>query len=90
MSGSSDWVESAACRGTDPDIFFPPRHQMATRARRICAGCTVSDDCLEAALREEDGFPLSIRASLGVRGGKTGTQRHDIAARRTLAAAVAS
>lgn len=46
------WKDQAACLGTNPDLFFPPKWDHGTDAKRVCAGCPVSDDCLEYALAE--------------------------------------
>jgi WhiB family redox-sensing transcriptional regulator len=52
-----EWRLRAACRGQDPEIFFPARQvrgsvaQRSVAAKRICAGCTVADDCLDWAVR---------------------------------------
>ena len=48
------WAEDAACRGRNPDLWFPAGgHGVGvdySAARRICAGCPVAADCLEHAL----------------------------------------
>ncbi len=54
-SGSTDWRDLAACRDTDPDLFFPvgnagPALRQVAQAKQICAGCTVRTPCLEWAL----------------------------------------
>ncbi|HEX3426856.1 MAG TPA: WhiB family transcriptional regulator [Acidimicrobiales bacterium] len=51
------WRQRAACRGVDPDIFYPVSDEEAEEAKAICAGCSVSETCLEYALanRERDG-----------------------------------
>ncbi|GAA2897095.1 WhiB family transcriptional regulator [Nonomuraea rubra] len=62
------WTSRAACRATDPDLFFPltwdGRHQPAMR---ICSNCAVRPRCLEWAL--EAGEPD------GVWGGTTPAER---------------
>lgn len=58
------WSDHSACRGADPDLFFPigyagPALQMQqAAAKSICAGCPVISDCLDWALRagEPDGI----------------------------------
>ena len=50
---AESWMEQAACRGVDPDLFFPQRGEMTGReheAVRVCRGCMVRIDCLEYAL----------------------------------------
>jgi WhiB family redox-sensing transcriptional regulator len=56
------WTDHAACRGSDPEVFFPvgyagPALDQEAMAKAICAGCSVRTDCLEWALRagEPDG-----------------------------------
>ncbi len=51
------WRQRAACRGADPDIFYPISDEDAEEAQAICAGCDVRHLCLEWALsnREHDG-----------------------------------
>ena len=51
------WRQRAACRGVDPDIFYPISDEEAEEAKAICGACTVAETCLEYALtnRERDG-----------------------------------
>jgi WhiB family redox-sensing transcriptional regulator len=56
------WTDDAACRGADPEIFYPvgfagPALQQEAAAKAICADCGVQSDCLTWALRagEPDG-----------------------------------
>lgn len=51
------WRQRAACRGVDPDIFYPASDEDADEAKGICAICPVREACLEYALvnRERDG-----------------------------------
>ncbi|PZS22416.1 MAG: WhiB family transcriptional regulator [Acidimicrobiales bacterium] len=51
------WRQRAACRGLDPDIFYPVTDEEADEAKAICAECPVRQPCLEHALanREHDG-----------------------------------
>ena len=51
------WRNRAACRGVDPDIFFPVSDEEAVPAKIICGDCPVREACLEWALatRERDG-----------------------------------
>jgi WhiB family redox-sensing transcriptional regulator len=46
----SPWRDRAACRGTDPDLFFPERGESADPARKICARCPARQPCLAYAL----------------------------------------
>jgi WhiB family redox-sensing transcriptional regulator len=51
------WQQRAACRGVDPDVFYPTSDEETAEAQAICATCTVREPCLEYALasRERDG-----------------------------------
>ncbi|MDQ3680942.1 MAG: WhiB family transcriptional regulator [Actinomycetota bacterium] len=55
---SLSWRQRAACRGVDPDIFYPVADEDAEPAKAICDQCTVRQACLEYALanRERDGI----------------------------------
>lgn len=46
------WAKDAACRGTDPDLFFPPRgsHTASNAAKAVCARCPVTAECMQYAL----------------------------------------
>jgi len=54
---SLSWRQSAACRGVDPDVFYPASEEEADEAKSVCAQCNVRQTCLEHALatRERDG-----------------------------------
>ena len=43
------WRDAAACRGVDPEVFFPERGESVAKAKKVCAGCPVRDECLEYA-----------------------------------------
>ena len=51
------WRQRAACRGVDPDVFYPASDEEAEEAKSICRVCPVREACLEYALanRERDG-----------------------------------
>ena len=51
------WRQRAACRGVDPDVFYPASDEEAEEAKSICGVCPVREACLEYALanRERDG-----------------------------------
>jgi WhiB family transcriptional regulator, redox-sensing transcriptional regulator len=53
---SDQWRERAACRGADPELFFPvsetgPSGLQIGRAKQICHACQVQRTCLAWALR---------------------------------------
>ena len=68
-----DWRGDGACRTADPDLFFPiavgtsVAAQQIARAQRICAGCTVRQQCLDFAMR--------TREPAGIWGGTTPEER---------------
>lgn len=71
MSGTG-WRDRAACRGVDPETFFPTAHdgpvytaQVAV-AKSVCAGCPVRASCLDEAL---------VRIPFGIAGGLTPEER---------------
>jgi len=52
------WVVQAACRGLDPEIFFPERGDTfgTRKAKAICAGCPVMLECREEHIEEREGI----------------------------------
>jgi WhiB family transcriptional regulator, redox-sensing transcriptional regulator len=57
------WTDLAACRGVDPELFYPvsatgPARAQAEEAKKVCAGCPVTAECLNWALRA--GEPAGI------------------------------
>lgn len=72
------WRQRAACRGVDPDIFYPVSDEEAEAAKAICGECSVREACLEHALahRERD----------GVWGGATERERRRIVRQRRKSA----
>jgi len=72
------WRQRAACRGVDPDVFYPVTDEDAQEAKSICSGCQVREACLEFALvnRERD----------GVWGGATERERRRIIRQRRKSA----
>lgn len=74
------WQEHAACRNHPTDLFFPTDNthpHKITIARSICQGCTVRDECLDAALTRNELF--------GIWGGYTVKERRKIRATRPVA-----
>lgn len=72
------WRQRAACRGVDPDIFYPASDEEVEAAKAICTVCPVREPCLEYALanRERD----------GVWGGATERERRRIIRQRRKSA----
>ena len=51
------WQQRAACKGADPDVFYPTSDEETAAAKAICMSCPVQEPCLDYALtsRERDG-----------------------------------
>jgi WhiB family redox-sensing transcriptional regulator len=75
---NATWRQHAACRGLDPDIFYPPSDEEAEEAKAVCAECPVRQPCLEHA--------LSHRERDGVWGGLTERERRRIIRQRRKSA----
>ncbi|MDH2430838.1 WhiB family transcriptional regulator [Sphaerisporangium sp. TRM90804] len=63
VTPARSWPRRAACRGEDPELFFPisakgPGHAQHERAKAVCRRCPVRKPCLDFALRtrEEHGI----------------------------------
>lgn len=52
------WQVDALCSQTDPEAFFPEKGGSTRDAKRICASCEVSGDCLEYALQNDERFGI--------------------------------
>ncbi|MGH8992981.1 MAG: WhiB family transcriptional regulator [Acidimicrobiia bacterium] len=68
------WRERAACRGLDPELFFPVPGGSAGTAVAVCAGCPVRVECLAYALHAAEKF--------GVWGGQPEARRTVIRRKR--------
>ncbi|MEE8330145.1 MAG: WhiB family transcriptional regulator [Acidimicrobiia bacterium] len=56
-----DWMEYAACRDTDAEMFFPVGTtgvslEQINRAISICTVCAAADECLNFALHTNQEF----------------------------------
>jgi WhiB family redox-sensing transcriptional regulator len=70
-AGDTDWRDDAACRGVDPDLFFPISTSgksvpQIDEAKQVCRACPVCGPCLRWALDS---------GSAGVWGGTTEDER---------------
>jgi WhiB family transcriptional regulator, redox-sensing transcriptional regulator len=84
---AEDWRVHAACRDTDPDLFFPvgttgPAIDQIASAKAVCNTCEARPECLE--------FALSTNQDSGVWGGTSEEERRKLrrqwlAARRRAA-----
>lgn len=83
---AQDWRRGAACRGADPELFYPasemgPGRRQVERAKQVCRRCPVRDQCLAHALNRGELY--------GVWGGTTAGERRALmreSARARLAA----
>ena len=65
----------AACRGEDPELFFPvtetgPGARQVARAKAVCARCPIVSACLA--------FALDNGLTDGVFGGKSASERRNL------------
>lgn len=50
------WLEQAACRGLDPELFYPDRGQSTAAPMAVCAACPVADNCAQTSSYEKFGI----------------------------------
>ena len=72
---STDWLDRAACRRSDPELFFPVTDIRAARAqveaaKKVCRRCPVKGTCLSWAM---DSGPEA-----GIWGGTTEEERRQL------------
>jgi WhiB family transcriptional regulator, redox-sensing transcriptional regulator len=87
LAAEWNWRRLAACRFTDPDLFFPVSASGASvkqvaAAKAVCAGCQVRRECLA--------FALATRQVHGVWGGMSAEERRLAAADRETGALYAA
>lgn len=80
---NENWWPKAACLGQDTELFYPEpgtkgAAKQANEVKAFCKICTVSSECLEFALRNEEAF--------GIWGGTTPKERSKILAQRSVTA----
>lgn len=54
----SPWRASAACRGLDPNLFFPKTGTSNADALAVCAGCPVRSECGEEAMANRERYGI--------------------------------
>lgn len=72
---SEGWRHQAACRRTDPHVFFPPGGSGAAishihAAKAVCRSCPVQTPCLQ--------FALETKQEAGIWGGKNEEERRQL------------
>ena len=75
---SGSWHQAAACRDSEPDLFFSTAEADRDEAMRLCGSCPVRMECLEHA--------LETRESYGIWGGTDEQERKRLLRRRRRAA----
>jgi WhiB family redox-sensing transcriptional regulator len=70
-----DWRDEAACRDTDPDLFFPvgttgPAIEQIDFAKAVCDACEAQTACLE--------FALATNQESGIWGGTSEEERRKL------------
>ena len=76
------WRDHALCRDTDPELFFPVGTTgnallAIDYAKRVCAQCSVTQECLD--------FALDTNQDSGIWGGLSEEERRDIRRQRAAA-----
>ena len=76
---SMAWLDYAACRDSDPDLFFPatdvsPGRAQVEAAKKVCRPCPVKGTCLSRA--------LDYGPEAGIWGGTTEAERRRLRRRR--------
>lgn len=79
---SEGWREQAACRRTDPELFFPtgqtgPALGQIEVAKSICRSCSVQRPCLR--------FALQTKQEAGIWGGLDEEERRRLRSPRSAA-----
>lgn len=78
--GDEAWRQRAACKGLDPNLFFPAGErneedvERTRQAKAICGCCPMRSACLE--------FALAGHEQWGIWGGTTAVERRAIASSR--------
>jgi WhiB family transcriptional regulator, redox-sensing transcriptional regulator len=72
------FVEAAACRTADAEVFFSQDETLQQEALQLCAACPVRRDCLEHALTNGEQY--------GIWGGTREGERRRLARERRRAA----
>lgn len=76
---SNEWRSEAACRDTDPDLFFPvgttgPAIEQIENAKAVCRICVAQVECLE--------YAIATNQDSGIWGGTSEEERRAIRKQR--------
>lgn len=82
-----DWRGDAACATNEPELFFPigttgPAIEQSESAKRVCATCSVTEQCLE--------YAITTNQDAGVWGGLTEDERRTLKRARQRRRRIAS
>ncbi len=85
-AADDNWRNTALCRDTDPELFFPigtTGQALVAQdyAKRVCQECNVQQSCLD--------YALDTNQDSGIWGGLTEDERRVIRRRRAVAARAA-
>jgi len=69
------YLDDAACKGLDPELFYAESGSAVLRAKSVCAQCPTRERCLEWAVKREE---------FGVWGGTTARERASLRRERGL------
>lgn len=72
-----DWRARGACRGLDPELFYPRRGEPTAAATAVCQACPVRGPCLD--------YALDARELFGIWGGESERGRRELRRRRRAA-----
>lgn len=77
-----EWFELAACRGMNPELFFPARGESVAQTKAVCRECDVQAECLAYAMNtgEHHGMwgGFSERERRRLRAGQSARQERPI------------
>ena len=68
------WMKQGACRGLDPNLFFPIYEKDEAVPKEVCSTCPVRIECLE--------YSLERREDHGIWGGTTEKERRRLRRQR--------
>jgi WhiB family redox-sensing transcriptional regulator len=77
---ATEWRAAGACLSADPELFFPFAEGSAAdrqtgTALRVCAGCTVRQECLDFAMASGEAHGIWGAAARSARHARRGRTR---------------